>query len=278
MISAAYDQRMGSFLFPMTPSGRSSLIPPPPWHYSGEMITFEFRADPDRVAELLPAGATLADEEPGAVALIWADWQSCGDGFEELLDPVRSQYKECFAVVRCRWDGQTWSRSPFIWVDKDFALVRGYHQGYPKKLGEIWMTRPVTVGKAGPRLEPGGRFGATLTVAGRRIAEARLTLTGPTAAPGFVNGHPMLHNRYWPAIESDGSASMDELVTMRGYDGEIADVWAGDAEVELSESPVDELATMLAPIEVIGGFYHRVGVSWRSGTTLRSSPRSRVGT
>jgi len=259
---------MTGFLFPRTPSGRSSLIPSPPWHYSGEMITVEYRTDPDRVAGLLPDGASLVEDDPGAVALIWADWQSCGDDFSELLDPVRSQYKECFAVIRCRWDDRVWSRSPFIWVDKDFALVRGYHQGYPKKLGEIWMTRPVTVGRAGPRLEEGGRFGATLTVAGRRIAEAVLTLAQEADAPGFVNAHPMLHNRYWPAIESDGSASMDELVTMRGYDGEVADVWAGEAELRLFESPWDELS-LLEPVEIIGGYYHRVGVSWRSGETLR---------
>ncbi|MEA1903553.1 MAG: acetoacetate decarboxylase family protein [Actinomycetota bacterium] len=261
---------MAGFLFPQSASGRSSLIPPPPWHYSGEMLTVEYRTDPERVAELLPAGVTPAKEDPGAVALIWADWQSCGDTFEETLDPVRSQYKEAFVVIRCVWDERTWSRSPYIWVDKDFALVRGYHQGYPKKLGDIWMTRPITVGKAGPRLEPGGRFAATLAAADRRLAEIRVSLTEPVESPGFVNGHPMLHNRFWPAIESDGSMAMDELVTMSGYDGEIADVWAGDAEIELHESPTEELS-LLAPEEVIGGFYHRVGVSWKGGTTLEET-------
>ncbi|MGD2060459.1 MAG: acetoacetate decarboxylase family protein [Acidimicrobiia bacterium] len=260
---------MAGFLFPRTPSGRSSLIPPPPWHYSGEMITIEYRTDPARIAELLPAGATLSEEDPGAVALIWADWQSCGDDFAELVDPVHSQYKECFSVIRCVWQGETWSRCPFIWVDKDFAMVRGYHQGYPKKLGEIWMTRPVTVGKAGPRLEGGGRFGATLSAAGRLLAAARIELTEPIGSPGFVNAHPMLHDRYWPKIESDGGTSMDELVTMRGYDGEIADVWAANASLEILESPRDELA-LLSPTEIIGGFYHRVGVSWKGGKTLRS--------
>jgi len=260
---------MGGFLFPRTPSGRSSLIPPPPWHYSGEMITVEYRTHPERVADLLPDGAGLARDDPGAVALIWADWQSSGDDFAEILDPVRSQYKECFVVVRCDWEGESWSRCPFIWVDKDFALVRGYHQGYPKKLGDIWMTRPVTVGRAGPRLEGGGRFGATLSAAGRRLANAGIVLTHEVDSPGFVNAHPMLHNRYWPAIESDGSASMDELVTMRGYDGEIADVWAAEADLELFESPSEELA-LLEPVEIIGGFYHRVGVSWKGGTTLKT--------
>lgn len=261
---------MAGFLFPQTPSGRSSLIPSPPWHYSGEMLTVEYRTHPERVAELLPEGATLVADDPGAVALIWADWQSAGDDLSETLDPVRSQYKECFAVVRCEWEGETWSRCPYIWVDKDFALVRGYHQGYPKRLGEIWMTRPITVGRAGPRLESGGQFGATLASANRRIAEIRVTLTEPADTPGFVNGHAMLHNRAWPAIESDGTLSMDELVTMRGYDGEVADVWTGEAEIVLHESPTEELY-LLEPLEILGGFYHRVGVSWKGGTTLRRS-------
>ena len=245
------------------------MIPEPPWHYSGEMLTVEYRTNPDRVAELLPEGAQLADEDPGAVALIWADWQSAGDDLEETLDPVRSQYKEAFVVIRCVWDDRTWSRCPFIWVDKDFALVRGYHQGYPKKLGDIWMTRPISVGRAGPRLEKGGRFGMTLAAADRRLAEATVTLTGQVGSPGFVNGHPMLHNRFWPSIESDGTASMDELVTMSGYDGETADVWAGEADLRVFESPSDELS-MLEPTEIIGGFYHRVGVSWKGGTTLET--------
>jgi acetoacetate decarboxylase len=232
------------------------------------MLTVEYRTDPDRVAELLPDGVDLAAEDPGAVALIWADWQSCGDSFKEVLDPVRSQYKECFAVVRCEWEGETWSRCVYIWVDKDFALVRGYHQGYPKKLGSIWMTRPITVGRAGPRLEPGGRFGATLSAADRSLARAVVTLEEPAEGPGFVNGHRMLHNRWWPAIESDGTESMDELVTMSGYNGEVGDVWRGEAELDLFESPSEELS-LLAPLEVIGGYYHRVGVSWGGGTTLR---------
>jgi len=262
---------MSGFLFPKTPSGRSSLIPEPPWHYSGEMLSVEYRTNPDRVADLLPEGASLTDDDPGAVALIWADWQSTGDTLEETLDPVRSQYKEAFVVIRCEWDDRTWSRCPYIWVDKDFALVRGYHQGYPKKLGDIWMTRPITVGRAGPRLEKGGRFGMTLAAADRRLAEATVTLTKEVMSPGFVNGHPMLHNRIWPAIESDGSQSMDELVTMSGYDGELADVWAGDADIKLFESPSEELS-LLEPEEIIGGFYHRVGVSWKAGTTLRPTP------
>src|SRR5581483_10657714 len=138
------------FLPPLSPEGRASIVPGPPWHYSGDLLTIEYRARPGAVARWLPDPIEPAEEDPDAVAVIFADWQSCSDTFEELLDPVRSQYKECFVVVRCRYRGEHYSRCIAIWVDKDFALARGWHQGYPKKLGSIWMTRPVRFGKAGP--------------------------------------------------------------------------------------------------------------------------------
>uniref|UniRef100_UPI000AA191B7 acetoacetate decarboxylase family protein n=1 Tax=Streptomyces luteocolor TaxID=285500 RepID=UPI000AA191B7 len=128
------------FFPPKTATGRSSLLPPPPWHYSGDLLTIEYRTGPARVRELLPAPLDPAPDDPGAVALIWADWQSCGPTRAELLDPVRAQYKECFAVVRCAYRGRTYSRCVYIWVDKDFAIARGNHQGYPKKIGSIHLT------------------------------------------------------------------------------------------------------------------------------------------
>src|SRR4029077_915140 len=103
------------FMLPKSPGGRASIVPSPPWHYSGDVLTVEYRTDPANVAALLPEGVGLAEEDPGAVALIWADWQSCSDSGAELLDPVRSQYKECFVVVRCRHAGETYSRCVYIW-------------------------------------------------------------------------------------------------------------------------------------------------------------------
>jgi acetoacetate decarboxylase len=255
------------FMPPRSPEGRASIVPGPPWHYSGDLLTIEYRTDPEAVAAWLPDPIEPAAEDPGAVAVIFADWQSCSDSFEELLDPVRSQYKECFLVVRCRYRGEHYSRCIAIWVDKDFALVRGWHQGYPKKLGSIWMTRPVTVGKAGPRLESGGRFGASVSVFDRRIVEARFTITGRSDTSGFVNALPMLHHRYFPSIEEGQEPSMDELVTMKSYDWEGSEVWGGDAELTFGESPVEELAS-IAPREVIGAYWRSVGVSWGIGTRL----------
>jgi acetoacetate decarboxylase len=261
--------RLSGFLFPRTASGASSLVPAPPWHYSGDLLTVEYLTDPAAVAELLPdpLEPPRASEDPGAVAVVFADWQCCSDSFDEVTDPVRLQYKEAFVVVRCRYRGELWSRCVYIWVDKDFALARGHLQGYPKKLGSIHLTRPVTVGRAGPRLQPGGRFGATLAAYDRRLISARFTIRGKSQSAGFVNALPMLHHRYLPRIEADGKDSLAELVTMRGTDLELGQAYAGDAELELFDSPVEEL-TRLAPREMIGGYYRSVGTTFTGGTTL----------
>jgi acetoacetate decarboxylase len=258
---------MAGFYYPRTASGKSAILPPVPWHYSGELITLEYRTEVDAVRALLPDGVDVADEDPGAVAAIWADWQSCSDDFNEVLDPIRCQYKEMFIVIRCKWRGQTYSRCAFIWVDKEFAIIRGQHQGYPKKLGSIQMSRPVYVGKAGPRLAPGGTFGATLAAFDRRLATARFTIRDTAETPGFVNGHPMLHNRWYPAIETDGTDSLSEIVTMSGFDAEFGRCFTGDFDLEYFDSPVEEL-TSIAPREFIAGFWHEIGVSWKAGTTL----------
>lgn len=242
-------------------------MPPVPWHYSGELITLEYRTDVDAVRRLLPSGFELADEDPGAVAAIWADWQSCSDSFAEVLDPIRGQYKEMFFVVRCKFQGKAYSRCVYIWVDKEFAMLRGQHQGYPKKLGSIHMSRPVHVGKAGPRVAPGGRFGVTLAAFDRRLAQGTLTLREPCQSPGFVNSLPMAHNRWLPAIETDGRDSLNEVVTMSGYDVDFGRCFTGDCELQLFDSPVEELLD-LAPREIIAGYWHEVGVSWRAGRTL----------
>ncbi|GAA4761159.1 acetoacetate decarboxylase family protein [Streptomyces sanyensis] len=256
------------FFHPKTATGASSLIPPPPWHYSGDLLTVEYRTDPARVRELLPEPLEPAEEDPGAVALVWADWQSCSGSGRELLDPVRSQYKEAFAVVRCSYGGRTYSRCVHIWVDKDFAVARGLHQGYPKKLGSLHQTRPHPFGPA-PRIEAGARFGATLAASDRRLAQAVVTLREPSPTNGFVNGHPMAHHRWLPSIEKGGGLALDELVESGAASFEGGQPWVGDADLELFEAPGEELSR-LEVREPIGAYYRQVGVVWDGGRLLES--------
>jgi acetoacetate decarboxylase len=201
--------------------------------------------------------------------MIWADWQSCSASGEELLDPVLSQYKEAFAVVRCKYRGETYSRCVYIWVDKDFAIARGLHQGYPKKLGSIHQTRPMPFGRGAPRVETGGRFGASLAAYDHRLAQATITLTERSDTNGFVNSLPMLHHRQVRPIERGATGwSLDEVVTMSGVGFEHGQAWQADASLELFDSPWDDVASTLPVREVISGYYVQVGTSWDGGTTL----------
>jgi hypothetical protein len=125
----------------------------------------------------------------------------------------------------------------------------------------------VTHGKAGPRLEPGGRFGASVAANDRRIIDARFTITGKAETNGFVNALPMLHTRYLPSIEQGEPPSMNELVTMKSYDWEGSEAWTGDAEIAFGSSPTEELES-LAPVEPIAGYFRSVGVTWGIGTRL----------
>jgi acetoacetate decarboxylase len=258
------------FFHPQTATGRASLLPAPPWRYSGDLLTVEYRTDPARVAELLPEPLGPAAEDPGAVALIWADWQSCGTDGAELLDPVRAQYKEAFFVVRCTFEGRVFSRCVYIWVDTDFALARGLHQGYPKKLGSIHMTRPHPYGPA-PRLAAGGRFGATLAASDRRLAETVITLREPAETNGFVNGHPMAHTRTVRSIDDPRAFRLDELIASGAAAAEGGTPWRAEVDhLELFESPTEEL-NLLAPVEMIGAYYRQVGVTWDGGSVLRDN-------
>jgi hypothetical protein len=125
------------------------------------------------------------------------------------------------------------------------------------------MTRPVTVGRAGPKLEPGGTFGATLAANDRRLADARFTIEEEVDAGGFVNALPMLHSRWMPAIDGAGDA-LDEVVTMRSRDVELGPVFRGSFQLTIHDAPGEELAD-LAPVEPIAGYWRQVGATFTGG-------------
>jgi acetoacetate decarboxylase len=253
------------FLAPKTPSGKSAIIPEMPWLYSGTLLTVEYLTDEKNVKALLPEGVELADEDPGAVAIIWADWQSCSTSKAELLDPVRSQYLETFVVIRCKYKDVTYSRCVAIWVTKDFAIARGWFQGYPKKLGSIAVTRIFNNGQATPKFEAGAKLGASVSAYDHRLASAIVTLQQPSDSNGFVNGHKMLHSRWMPSITAGKGNSLDQLVSLGSTDADLGITWSGDAELVLGDSEWDELGSILPIKKILGGYYRELGVTFAGG-------------
>ena len=243
------------YTLPRSPEGRSSLVPAPPWHYVGDFIVLEYWAKPEAVAAVLPPGLEPAPD-PGRAAALFVDWQSCSESAEELGDPIRSQYREFFVVVNALLDGEPVTTCPYIWVDRDFALARGWIQGFPKKLGSIHMTRHFGIeSKASPGLASGGRFAGTLAAGDRRLAFGAVTLEREAEAGPVHNDPPLVNVRHFPRLENGRheEPAVHELVRARGRDRQISPIWEGAAELELYSAPSEELAA-LAPVQVGKGF------------------------
>jgi hypothetical protein len=235
------------FTPPFTPSGRSALVPAPPWHYAGQIMSLSFQIPQKTAQDLLPSGF---GEATGNAACHFCEWQATTDG-SELLDPVYAQYKEFFVVVEVEHDGKTVLYCPFIYVDQDLSMARGWMQGWPKKMGSIWMTR--SYGFNHPAAAPfqmGTLFGASLAVKDRRLSEAHLTLTGEEADPiGFL------------ALPTYGSASLPSLIDKPSPNRAIpmravtenrvrGRAYAATGTLRIFDSPHDELS-LLRPESIL---------------------------
>jgi Acetoacetate decarboxylase (ADC) len=247
---------------PRSPEGRSSLVPAPPWHYVGTMLVIEYWADAGAAAAVLPP--TLEPHpDDGRAAAMFIDWQSCADGGEQLVDPSRSQYKEFFVTVNALHGEEEVVYCPYIWVDRDFALARGWIQGFPKKLGSIWMTRSFGLETAAdPGIRPGSTYGGTCAGYERRLAQATVTLERPSEAGPTHNDPPIVNVRHFPRLEKGrrDDPAVHELVRSRSYDRSASEIWEGSATLEFFDAPGEELAA-LAPVRVGKGFRFTIGYS-----------------
>jgi acetoacetate decarboxylase len=259
---------------PQSPSGTASLLPAPPWHYSGEVIAVDYTADPGRVAELVPPGFEPAGD--GSCSFVFCDWSSAADRDPRIKDdPAKGQYREAYLVLHGSFGAKRAGRVPFIWVDSDLSLVRGLIQGFPKKLGEIHMTRPVELGRGGARKAPGERFRAHVSAMGRRLVDLTVTIDEPrdTTYPRGVAA-PLVHTRLWPSIDRDEPA-VHELArgTIQGF--EVGTVWHGAAELEIGASEHEEI-DRLAPVSTGDGWVLSMAFSVTGGTVepLGTEPRT----
>jgi hypothetical protein len=208
----------------------------------------------------------------GSGCLHFADWQATTDG-HELLDPVYAQYRETIVVVEIeRPDGKLFNFCPFIWVDQDISLVRGFLQGWPKKLGSTYLTRslPIEHHAAAP-LRAGSRMGATLSVKDRRLIEVALELTGKVGRPYGFLANKTIGTVGWPDLTKPGHYPELKWV-LPDIQGKVASDWHdAKATVNVLPHPVEELS-LLGEIKAKGAkFLEKQLVELESIRTLLAS-------
>src|SRR6202453_3564520 len=237
------------FNYPLTPKGKSTLNPLPPWHYSADFLDIEFWADPAAVTAVLPRGLDADRSAKGHANALFYDWQFSG-GNEEYLDPARYQYREFFILVDTLFEGRPVSYCPYIFVDNDAAIARGWTQGYPKRLGQVFQTRYyAATGKAGPSLAPGSKFAGSLTSSGQRLAEALVTLKELVTDLALLKQRPIVNLLHCPRLAADkqDKPALHELVENVPHDVKIEQAWIGGGSLTLPACRGEELSD-LAPV------------------------------
>ncbi|MBY5666793.1 acetoacetate decarboxylase family protein [Rhizobium leguminosarum] len=243
------------FTLPKSPFGQAALTPPPPWHYSGDAIGVEFWTVPDAAAATLPPGLSPDPKSNGRAVMMFLEWQFTAQD-DEYLDPARYQYREAFVLLDAMYRDIPVRWCPYVFVDNDAALARGWTQGFPRKMGSIFQTR--TYAAASPAAAPltaGARFGASLSAHGQRLAEARITLRKPAEDRFSLFGRPIVLLRYFPRLAAGyrDSPAVNELTMLITDNPTIAEAWIGDGELVLPEARGEELH-VLAPVAIESGF------------------------
>ena len=237
------------FNYPLTPKGKSTLNPPPPWYYSSDFLNIEFWSEPSAVGALLPPGLDPDRSANGHANALFYDWQFSG-GDEEYLEPARYQYREFFILVDALFQGRPVSYCPYIFVDNDAALARGWTQGYPKRLAQVHQTRyHAATGKAGPALAPGSKFAGTITSSGQRLAEAVVTLKEAVTDPSRLAQRPIVNLLHTPRLAADkqDQPAIHELVENVPRDVKIEQAWIGVGSLTLPVCKGEEVSD-LAPL------------------------------
>jgi hypothetical protein len=255
------------FTVPLTSQGESALAKLPPWHYSSDCLVVEYWANPAAIAELLPPDVRPDTKARGRAFFWFLDWQYTGS-HDELTDPARYQYREAFVLVEALFEGTPINYCPYIFVDNDAAIARGWAQGFPKKFASIYQTRTFSAPSlAAARLENGSRFGGSVAAHGERLATARIQLEESVADPLTVFNRPTVMRRYFPQLAAgrQDKPAVDELTMSLTDNLAIVDLWTGTAELKIPEVAGEDMH-LIAPSRVGRGY--RLGMAY-SVTDLR---------
>lgn len=254
------------YSLPLTPEGRSSLVEAPPWYYGGDVMQVLFRTDPVKAKAFLPFPFELGPD-PGRGIVWFVEWVSVSEANPDLafLNPERAVYKECIILLQCSLHGEPGYLVPFIWVDNDFTLVRGFIQGFPKKLARVYLTKlhDLNVKVGGRRV--GAKVKGICEAHGERLVESSLVFTRQADASELPPAKFYLM-RHYPSIEDPAKPAVHEIASSIA-ELKVADVWKGEGELTFFASALEELSG-LGPLEVLGGFYHSTGLTIRGGKVL----------
>jgi acetoacetate decarboxylase len=243
------------FAAPRLPLGTAALVPPPPWYFAGDVLAVEFWNDPEVAIDTLPEGVEVESNSNGHSIALFTDYQFTAQN-DEYLDPARYQCRGFSVLLDAMWKGSRIAWCPYSYVDNDAAVLRGWIQGCPKKLGSVHQTRTFTaVSPASGPLVGNGKFAARMCSNGQLLAWARITLRERATDLVGLLDRRIVGRRYFPRLCAGmyDRPVVDELVRCISDDLLITNIWMGEGELDFPETCGEEL-DILAPLKVGRGF------------------------
>jgi hypothetical protein len=237
------------------PSGRCRIGPVAPWHFAGDVLAVEFWNDPDVSVDILPTGVELDKTCPGHSVALFTDYQFTAQN-DEYLDPGRYQCRGFSVLLDAMWSGRRIAWCPYCYVDNDAALMRGWIQGYPRRLGTIHQTRTfATASMASAPLVHDGRFSAGMSAHGRLPVRAHITLREKAECLVGLLDRRIVGRRYFPRLSAGlhDKPAADKLVRCVADHVLITNIWMGEGELDFPEAYGEELE-VLGPLKVGRGY------------------------
>jgi acetoacetate decarboxylase len=220
------------------------------------VLAVYFRADEPKLRELLPRPLEL---DGGLVMAYIGQFHSASEQrpVDMLRNPDGAQYRETGLWIACSYRGRPGWFPGFVWVDKEWSLLRGWMNGYPKKLAEVVFARPHVLNPVTRRLGEGAVAAGICTRHGHTLVRLGLTVKRAAQKTELQSRPATYGHRHWPALH-ESQTVVSELVEVNRSDLVVSDVWAGEPYFELGTAPDEELE-YFSPREILAGFTYSYG-------------------
>jgi acetoacetate decarboxylase len=142
--------------------------------------------------------------------------------------------------------------------------------GFPKRLGQIFMSEPHPLNPVMGPIETGTKLKGYVTAHGERLIEGTMLVRGkidPATLPYPLRA-PLFHIRHFPSIEAGAPPSVLELVELPAQNVRLGkEAWHGVGNLAFFPSDLEEHMS-LAPIEILGGYRFSSGYTFAGGKVL----------
>jgi acetoacetate decarboxylase len=250
----------------ITPSGRSSIVRSGSYSWGADALAVYFVANPDRLQELLPGSLRVLD---GRCMAYVGEFVSVSEDHPDMAyhDPAGVIYHEAALSIACRFGEREGYFPTFMWVDKEWSLLRGWLNGYPKKLadqvvlGRRHRLDPVT----GPTRE-GARIAGTCSRHGRELLRLGIEVQRKGTPADLISFKSTFGHRHFPATDPSQTA-VSEIVEVNRTDLTIDDVWVGQGSVGVG-SAWDEELDYFQPQQVLHAVLYSYGFKIKGARLL----------